>query len=104
VYATFKLAKILPSHRIGVVVRILGVCGSLQANSKNLALLKIAATSVPPGVHLLLFDGLRELPHFNPDLESDGVPESVQRWRQTVAESDAVLVACPNTDSVCPVR
>jgi chromate reductase, NAD(P)H dehydrogenase (quinone) len=95
VYATFKLAKILPSHRIGGVVRILGVCGSLQANSKNLALLKIAATSVPPGVHLLLFDGLRELPHFNPDMESDGVPESVHRWRQTIAESDAVLVACP---------
>jgi NAD(P)H-dependent FMN reductase len=76
-------------------MRILGICGSLQTNSKNLALLKIAATSVPPGVRLLLFDGLRELPHFNPDMELDGVPESVQRWRQTLAESDAVLVACP---------
>ena len=74
---------------------ILGVCGSLQADSKNLALLKVAAQSAPPGVRLLLFDGLRELPHFNPDIELEGVPESVQRWRQTIAESDAVLVACP---------
>lgn len=76
-------------------MRILGVCGSLQADSKNLALLKVAAQSAPPGVRLLLFDGLRELPHFNPDIELEGVPESVQRWRQTIAESDAVLVACP---------
>lgn len=76
-------------------MRILGLCGSLQAHSKNLALLKVAATSVPPGVELVIFDGLRDLPHFNPDIESSGVPESVRRWRQALAECDAVLVASP---------
>jgi chromate reductase len=76
-------------------VRILGLCGSLQANSKNLALLKSAAASVPPGVELVIFDGLRDLPHFNPDIESSGAPESVRRWRQALAECDAVLVASP---------
>jgi chromate reductase, NAD(P)H dehydrogenase (quinone) len=76
-------------------VRILAVCGSLQAKSKNLILLNIAATSAPPGVRVVLFDGLRELPHFNPDMELSGVPESVRRWRQALADSDAVLVASP---------
>ena len=76
-------------------VRILGVCGSLQAKSKNLALLHVAATSVPPGARLVLFDGLRHLPHFDPDMESSGVPDSVRLWRQALAECDAVLVACP---------
>jgi chromate reductase, NAD(P)H dehydrogenase (quinone) len=76
-------------------MRILGVCGSLQAKSKNLSLLNVAATSVPPGARLVLFDGLRHLPHFNPDLELSGVPDSVRLWRQALAESDAVLVACP---------
>lgn len=76
-------------------VKILGVCGSLQAKSHNLALLNAAATSLPPGARLVLFDGLRYLPHFNPDIEVSGVPDSVRQWRQALAESDAVLVACP---------
>jgi NAD(P)H-dependent FMN reductase len=76
-------------------MRILGICGSLQAKSQNLALLNTAAASMPPGVELIVFDGLRDLPHFNPDLEANGVPESVLRWRQALAESQAVLVASP---------
>jgi chromate reductase, NAD(P)H dehydrogenase (quinone) len=76
-------------------VRILGLCGSLQANSKNLALLKAAARSLPPDVELVIFDGLRDLPHFNPDIESSAVPETVRRWRQALAQCDAVLMASP---------
>jgi chromate reductase len=83
------------NESVGHDVRILGLCGSLQANSKNLALLKVAATSVPPGVELVIFTGLSDLPHFNPDLELSGVPESVSRWRQALVECDALLVACP---------
>jgi chromate reductase, NAD(P)H dehydrogenase (quinone) len=78
-----------------VNVIILAVCGSLQAQSKNLTLLNIAAASAPPGVRLVLFDGLRDLPHFNPDMESTGVPDSVRRWRQAVTGSDALLIASP---------
>jgi chromate reductase len=76
-------------------MRILGVCGSLQAKSGNLALLRVAAASMPAGVELVLFDGLRDLPHFNPDIEASGVPESVTRWREALAGSDAVLIASP---------
>jgi chromate reductase, NAD(P)H dehydrogenase (quinone) len=76
-------------------MRILAISGSLQAKSKNLALLTAAARLAPPGVELVLFDGLRDLPHFNPDTEADGVPESVRRWRQALADSDAVLIASP---------
>jgi chromate reductase, NAD(P)H dehydrogenase (quinone) len=76
-------------------MKILGVCGSLQAKSGNLALLQAAAAAMPPEVELIIFDGLRDLPHFNPDIEAGGVPESVTRWRHALAGSDAVLIACP---------
>ena len=76
-------------------MKVLAICGSLQAKSGNLVLLKTAAASMPPGVELVLFDGLRHLPHFNPDIEASGVPESVTQWRQALAASDAVLIACP---------
>lgn len=76
-------------------MKVLGICGSLQARSGNLALLKTAAEAMPPGVELVLFDGLRHLPHFNPDIEASGVPESVTQWRSALAASDAVLIASP---------
>jgi NAD(P)H-dependent FMN reductase len=78
-----------------MMMRILGISGSLQAKSGNLALLRTAARFAPPGVELVLFDGLQDLPHFNPDLEAGGVPESVLRWRQALADSRALFIACP---------
>jgi NAD(P)H-dependent FMN reductase len=76
-------------------MKILGLCGSLQRQSGNLALLNVAAACAPPDVDIVLFDGLRELPHFNPDIEATGTPDSVMRWRRALAESDAVLIASP---------
>jgi len=76
-------------------MRILGVCGSLQAGSHNLSLLKTAGASMPADVEFVLFDGLRDLPHFNPDVDARGVPGSVTRWRKALSDSDAVLIASP---------
>jgi chromate reductase, NAD(P)H dehydrogenase (quinone) len=76
-------------------MRILAVCGSLQSKSKNLTLLGTAASCVPPDVELVLFDGLGDLPHFNPDIEATATPDSVRRWRHALEESDAVLIASP---------
>lgn len=78
-------------------MRILAVSGSLQKKSGNLTLLERARTSAPPGVHVVLFEGLGELPHFNPDVEATGEPPppSVAAWRRALAESDAVLIASP---------
>jgi NAD(P)H-dependent FMN reductase len=76
-------------------VRILAVCGSLQAMSANLVLLHTAARSAPAGVEVVLFDGLRDLHHFDPDLEAKGVPPAVQRWRRALSDSDALLIASP---------
>ncbi|MEZ5291825.1 MAG: NAD(P)H-dependent oxidoreductase [Vicinamibacterales bacterium] len=73
-------------------MRILAVSGSLQAGSRNLALLELAAATAPDGVEISIFDGLGDLPHFNPDLDA---PVSVLRWRRALDDADAVLIACP---------
>ena len=65
-------------------MRILAVCGSLQSTSKNLALLGTAARCAPPEVDVVLFDGIGDLPHFNPDIETTATPDSVQRWRHAL--------------------
>jgi chromate reductase, NAD(P)H dehydrogenase (quinone) len=76
-------------------MRILGISGSLQARSANLALLEAAAAVAPPGVEVVVFDGLRALPQFNPDLEADGPLPVVEEWRMAIAGSDALLIASP---------
>jgi NAD(P)H-dependent FMN reductase len=77
-------------------MRILAICGSLQAESGNLVLLRAAATTAPPGIEVRLSDGLRGLPHFNPDIELQGAtPDAVRAWRAEIAASDALLIATP---------
>ena len=77
------------------VVRVLAVSGSLQARSGNRVLLECAACHAPEGVHVALSDVVRELPHFDPDLEASGAPASVIAWRTAVGGADAVLIASP---------
>lgn len=74
---------------------ILALCGSLQQKSGNLTLLERAAALAPAGVEVKLFDGLRDLPLFNPDLEQQGELPAVASWRRALASSDALLIACP---------
>ena len=76
-------------------MRILAVCGSLQQKSGNRTLLERAAALTPPGTELQAYDGLRDLPHFNPDLEQDGALPAVSALREAVARSDALLIAMP---------
>lgn len=78
-------------------MKILAICGSLQAESSNLSLLVRAGSLVPAGVEFEIFDGVRELPPFNPDIEGsgEGAPASVIRFREVISAADAVLIACP---------
>jgi chromate reductase len=76
-------------------VRLLGVCGSLQARSGNHALLETARACAPPGVEVMLFEGLHTLPLFDPDVDASGAPEPVLAWRAGLEASDALLVATP---------
>ena len=76
-------------------MRVLAICGSLQEKSGNLTLLRCALELAPPGVEVRLYDGLRDLPHFNPDLECGLPPVAVSELRQAVSSSDALLIAMP---------
>jgi NAD(P)H-dependent FMN reductase len=76
-------------------MRILAICGSLQEKSGNLSLLRWAIANAPPALEITLYDGLRELPHFNPDLERGAAPSAVSELRRAVAGADALLIATP---------
>jgi len=76
------------------ILRILAVSGSLRAVSSNTALLRAAIALSPPGVEIRLYGALRELPHFNPDLEANE-PPAVTDLRAQVRWADGLLISSP---------
>ena len=82
-------------------MRILGICGSLRRGSHNRRLLRAAGALLPPGVELVEWDGLRELPAFDEDLE-DSPPEAVREFLACVDDADALLIATPEYNSSLP--
>jgi chromate reductase, NAD(P)H dehydrogenase (quinone) len=75
-------------------MRVLAISGSLRAASMNSALLRATARIAPPGVEVLVFDGIGQLPLFNPDLESAD-PAAVAILRTQIIAADALLIASP---------
>lgn len=76
-------------------VRVLAISGSLRRASSNSALVEAAARLVPDTVEMSIYRELGELPPFNPDLDGNGVPEVVARFRARLEACDAVLISSP---------
>lgn len=76
---------------------IVAISGSLRAGSSNAALLRAAASVAPERVRFVFYEGMNELPHFNPDLDAEGTtpPEAVRRLRDLLIAADAILICSP---------
>jgi chromate reductase len=83
-------------------IRILGLSGSLRSGSHNTALLRAAALSLPSGVELEVYDGLRDLPHYDADLDIEPEHEAVAHLREAIAEADGVLISTPEFNGSIP--
>ena len=83
-------------------MRVLGISGSLRQGSYNHALLRAAAERLPAGVELVEYEGLREIPPYDADLEAEGTPDAVAELREAVRSADAVLVATPEYNHSIP--
>ena len=75
-------------------VRIFGMSGSLRKASYNSAALRAAASLVPEGATLEIFD-LTPIPLYNDDVRAAGYPPVVQDFRSKIEAADALLVVTP---------
>jgi chromate reductase, NAD(P)H dehydrogenase (quinone) len=78
-------------------MRLLAISGSLRAHSSNGELLRALARMGGSEIDVEIYDGLATLPHFNPDLDQDGMvlPEPVQELRRKIADADGLLISSP---------
>ncbi|GAB4584187.1 NADPH-dependent FMN reductase [Nocardia sp. IFM 10818] len=84
-----------------MTIKILAISGGLRAASSNTALLRAAQQLAPEGVEIEIYEGLRDLPYFDEDLEGD-VPATVTALREQVAAADGVLIASPEYNYSIP--
>jgi len=88
-------------QRIGDVLRVIGIAGSLRRASYNRALLCAAQQLTPPSL-LIEVEVLDDVPMFNADLEGVATPEAVVRLRQAVREADGLLLVTPEYNHGVP--
>jgi chromate reductase, NAD(P)H dehydrogenase (quinone) len=83
-------------------VTVLLISGSLRRASTNTALLRTIQRLTADGQKAVLYDGLADLPHFDPDLDRDPVPAPVVRLRAAVHGADALLLCTPEYAGALP--
>ncbi|WP_199320380.1 NAD(P)H-dependent oxidoreductase [Leptolyngbya sp. FACHB-261] len=79
-------------------MQLLAISGSLRATSSNTTLLKAATTLAPENVEIRVYQGLGDLPHFDPDLDGpdlDGEEalSPVRDFRAQLKVADGVLIS-----------
>jgi len=84
------------------MIRILGISGSLRRGSHNTSLLRAAEELLPPGVELEIYEGLRELPPYDSDLDVEPAELAVTRLRHAIDAADGVLIATPEYNGSIP--
>lgn len=75
--------------------RVLGVAGSLRSGSFNRSLLRAAVELAPAGMAISTFEGLREIPPYDADVEAAGEPPPVAAWKDAIRAADALLFVTP---------
>ena len=75
--------------------KILAISGSTRKESVNLHIIKAFADLSSGDLEIHIYDQLEKLPHFNPDLDNDSVPEMVTELRNKITEADGVLICTP---------
>ena len=80
---------------------VLAISGSTRERSTNLHYIHAIAALSTNELNITIYkgvsgyNGLSDLPHFNPDLDTDDPPAAVTDFRRLLKEADGVLICTP---------
>ncbi len=75
--------------------KVIAVCGSTRERSTNLNMIKAVADLAKGRFSVSVFEGLTEIPHFNPDIDDDNAGPQVAELRRQLREADGILICTP---------
>jgi chromate reductase, NAD(P)H dehydrogenase (quinone) len=74
---------------------ILAIIGSASENSTNQRLVEFLAAQTKNELEWIIFNELKSLPHFDPELSVTNPPEEVIAFRKQIAQADGVIICTP---------
>jgi chromate reductase, NAD(P)H dehydrogenase (quinone) len=83
------------------MLKLLGISGSLRGGSYNSALLRAATRLMPPEAELAVAS-IRDIPLYDGDVETQGIPPAVARLKDAVAAAAGVLLVTPEYNNSIP--
>lgn len=84
------------------MITVIGLSGSLRRGSYNSAVLRAAASMMPPGSELRIAS-IAGIPLYNGDDEAaNGVPDIVSRLKDAIAAADGLLLVTPEYNNSLP--
>jgi len=87
---------------VTAATHILLVSGSTRRRSTNTAVLRTAQAVAPDLVTTALYEGLADLPAFNPDDDHEPLHPVVTDLRRQIAAADAILFCTPEYAGALP--
>jgi NAD(P)H-dependent FMN reductase len=89
------VADMVDSVKLCRMKKVMAMVGSLSSRSSNLAIVEYIAKAAAGRFQVEVFDGIRDLPQFNPDLDNDVPPVEVAKLRQAIAGANMLLISTP---------
>jgi chromate reductase, NAD(P)H dehydrogenase (quinone) len=83
-------------------LNILTICGSLRKASFNAALLRALPALAPAGMKIAPAPSWAEIPIYNTDVQTAGMPASVTAWADAIRAADGVIIASPEYNWTIP--
>lgn len=75
--------------------KIIAISGSTRQYSTNLNLIKAIIDLYDDKVEINLFEGLADIPHFNPDFDTETPPVNVAEFRKRLRDAEGILICTP---------
>lgn len=74
---------------------ILAIIGSASQNSANQKLVDNIIRLMSDGFDFKVYDDLKILPHFDPELTSENTPDVITRFRNDIEHADGIMICTP---------
>jgi chromate reductase len=81
--------------------RIVAIAGSLRRGSFNRALIRAASELAPEEMTIDPIE-IGELPFYDADVEAEGDPPAVERFKASIRDADGLLIATPEYNDGIP--
>jgi chromate reductase len=83
-------------------LNIATICGSLRKASFNAALARALPALAPAGLSIKPAPAWAEIPIYNTDIQSAGLPASVTTWADAIRSADGVIIVSPEYNWTIP--